>query len=133
MNRLTHQQPFGSSNFQPFSRSSNVFAAPSLDSDANGFEDGERFSRMTFSLMSQQLLSPMWDVIDIPKDAISIEPELGDNDAYSITTNKDENVESPVSMELNLPAHFISLSSPISKEEYLQYAENNDLNGVLTV
>ena len=133
MNRTTHQQPIGSSNFQPFSRSLNVFAAPSLDSDMNGFEDGERFSRMTFSLMSQQLLSPMWDIIDIPKDAITIEPELGDNVAISIIPNEDEKGESPASMELNLPEQFISLSNPISKEDYLQYAESNDLNGVLTV
>ena len=50
-----------SSLFQPFVTSSVVMENGSFNSNFTPVDEGENFSRATFSLFSQQLLSPMWN------------------------------------------------------------------------
>lgn len=102
------------------------------------YRESESFSRATFSLFSQQLLSPMWN-------AIAQNGYLSDgNDTSEAFTEDDNQIQNKVIQQLDpydsvtflqdqLPDYFVSFSTFLSKEDYAHYASIQDYNGIITV
>lgn len=131
-----------SSLFQPFVTSSVVMENESFNSNFTPVDEGENFSRATFSLFSQQLLSPMWNEKEEEKqhpvnnemtNAESVN-EINDiNDINDQIVKTLDPEDTSQFLEKQLPDYFISFSTLLTKEDYFQYVEHNDLNGIITV
>ena len=131
-----------SSLFQPFVTSSVVMENGSFNSNFTPVDEGENFSRATFSLFSQQLLSPMWNEKE-EEEEHPVNNEMTNaesvNDINEINDINDQIVktldpeDTSQFLEKQLPDYFISFSTLLTKEDYFQYVEQNDLNGIITV
>lgn len=133
-----HQQTTTSSFYQMYLKPTDELVPSSIDSNLMPYRESESFSRATFSLFSQQLLSPMWNAL----------PQNGHfsdgNDTSEAFTEDDNQIQNKVLQQLDpydsitflqdqLPDYFVSFSTLLSKEDYAHYASIQDYNGIITV
>ena len=125
-----------SSLFQPFVTSSVVMENGSFNSNFTPVDEGENFSRATFSLFSQQLLSPMWNEKE-EEEEHPVNNEM--TNAESVNEINDQIVkeldpeDTGLFLEKQLPDYFISFSTLLTKEDYYQFVEQDNINGIITV
>ena len=125
-----------SSLFQPFVTSSVVIENGSFNSNFTPVDEGENFSRATFSLFSQQLLSPMWNEKE-EEEEHPVNNEM--TNAESVNEINDQIVkeldpeDTSLFLEKQLPDYFISFSTLLTKEDYYQFVEQDNINGIITV
>ena len=125
-----------SSLFQPFVTSSVVMEYGSFNSNFTPVDEGENFSRATFSLFSQQLLSPMWNEKE-EEEEHPVNNEM--TNAESVNEINDQIVkeldpeDTSLFLEKQLPDYFISFSTLLTKEDYYQFVEQDNINGIITV